>query len=157
MSNNLLLDWINSDSKLESLLKQIDSQTESEYEKASIAFDKLSELYEFPKYPSDVASREMEQVGDFHFYSPTSMYEVLGKLKFTKNQTEELKSTVLLAAYLIKNKLEPDISDELDTYIGNSELLGFGYKHDGIDVEMIPIKRGESWFDKGCVYFTKVE
>lgn len=47
--------------------------------------------------------------------------------------------------------------DELDTYLGDDELSGFGYKGKSVDVEMIPIRNGESWFDKGCVYFIKEE
>ena len=139
---NPLLEWIISDSKLNNLLEKIDSENVSENEKAKIAFDKLSDMYKLPKYPDDIEDSN-------------SMYEVLGKIKFSSNKIEELKSNVLLAAYLIKNKLEPDISDELENHIGNGELLGFGYKGDDVNVVMIPIKKGESWFEKGCTYFTK--
>ncbi|RKS03447.1 hypothetical protein [Flavobacterium sp. 102] len=157
MHKNSLPNWINSDSDLQILLENIDAQTVNEYEKASIAFDKLTELYGLPKYPEDIQSRETYQVGDFHLYNSISMYEVLGKLKFVNKSTEELKSNVLLAAYLIKNSFEPNIDDELDTYLGDDELSGFGYKGKSVDVEMIPIRNGESWFDKGCVYFIKEE
>ena len=101
MTKNPLIDWINSDSELKSLLKKIDSQTEDEHKKAQIAFDNLSELYNLPKYPEDIDSRETYQVGDFHLYNSISMYEVLGKLKFANSNIEELKSNVLLAAYLM--------------------------------------------------------
>lgn len=154
-SNSPLEDWINSDSELLKLLEYIDLQAETDLERAKIAFHKLAEKYSLPKYPDDIDDRETQQVADFHLYNPISMYEVLGKIKFADKNPENIKSNVLMAAYLIKNKYEPLIDDELDKYLGDDELNGFGYKGEGIDVEMIPVKQDESWFDKGCVFFTK--
>jgi hypothetical protein len=154
-NKNPLQEWINSDSELNELLNDIDSKVIGEYEKAKVGFHKLSEKYNLPKYPDDVENRETIIVGDFHLYEPISMYEVLGKLKFVDNKSENLKSNVLFAAYLIINKLEPFIDEELDEYLKNDQLIGFGYKGEDVDVLMIPIKENESWFDKGCSYFTK--
>ena len=154
-SETPLEDWINNDSELSSLLQQIELEGKSEYERAKIAFHKLAEKYNLPKYPDDVEERQTLQVGDFHPYDPISMYEILGKIKFADKNSENIKSNVLLAAYLIKNKYEPIIDEELDEYLGDNELAGFGYRGEDIVVEMIPIKIGESWFEKGCTFFIK--
>ena len=144
MGENPLQNWINTDSELNNLLAEIDSEVFSEFEKAKIAFHKLSDKYNLPKYPDNINEK-----------APISMYEVLGKLKFVENISENLKSNVLYAAYLILNKLEPEIDDELEAYLKDEQLAGFGYKGEDVDVEMIPIKVNESWFDKGCIFFTR--
>jgi len=154
-SENPLQDWIDSDPKLSKLLENIELQAENDQERARIAFHKLAEMYKLPKFPDDVHERETEQVADLHLYDPISMYEVLGKIKFADNNPENIKSNVLLAAFLIKNKFEPLIDEELNKYLDNDELAGFGYNGEDIAVEMIPIKTNESWFDKGCTFFIK--
>ncbi len=153
---NPLEDWINTDYKLSQLLSEIEAIASSECEQAQIAFHRLAENYNLPKYPDDVKDRETIQVADSHLYNPISIYEVLGKIKFVDKNLQNLKSNVLLAAYLIINNLEPFIDEELDKFLGNNQLSGFGYKGVDVDVEMIPIKVGESWFEKECEFFTKV-
>lgn len=155
LTSETITEWINSDTELNKLLTDIDTKVIEEYEKAKIAFHRLAEKYNLPKYPDDIEDRETIQVADFHLYNPISIYEVLGKIKFVDKNLQNLKSNVLLAVYLILNKLEPFIDEELDEFIGNNQFSGFGYKGKDIDVEMIPIIKGESWFDKGCSYFTK--
>ena len=66
----------------------------------------MCEVYELPKYPDDIESREMIQVADYHFYDPISVYEQLGIIKFTDQKEEDIRSQVLMAIYLVKNKLE---------------------------------------------------
>jgi hypothetical protein len=152
---NPLENWINTDYKLSQLLSEIEAIASSEYEQAQIAFHRLGENYNLPKYPDDVQDRETMQVADSHLYNPISIYEVLGKIKFVDKNLQNLKSNVLLAIYLTLNKLEPIIEDELDEFLGDNQLSGFGYKGDDVGVEMIPIKVGESWFEHGCNFFTK--
>lgn len=101
-SNSPLEDWINNDSELLELLNHIDLQAETDIERAKIAFHKLAEKYSLPKYPDDIDDRETQHFADFHLYNPISMYEVLGKIKFADKNPENIKSNVLLAAYLIK-------------------------------------------------------
>lgn len=153
--NNPLQEWIDTDHELADLLTEIEAMADSEYEQAQIAFHKLAEKYQLPKYPDDVEEQEMRQFADFHLYCPESMYEVLGKIRFADPNPHNIKSNVLLAAYFMKNGLEPFIEEELDLYLGDDTLAGFGYKGEDIDVEMVPVKKGESWFDKGCTYFIK--
>ncbi|HLO72860.1 MAG TPA: hypothetical protein VK164_02905 [Flavobacterium sp.] len=152
---NPLENWISTDNKLSQMLSEIETVSNSEQEQAKIAFHRLAENYNLPKYPDDVQDRETIQVADFHLYNPISIYEVLGKIKFVDKNLQNLKSNVLLAAYLIINNLEPFIDEELDEFLGNNQLSGFGYKGEDVDVEMIPIIEGESWFEKGCTFFTK--
>lgn len=154
-SGTPLEDWINSDPKLLELLENIELEADTDIERAKIAFHKLAEMYDLPKYPDDLEERETIQIADFHFYEPISMYEVLGKIKFADMDLLHIKSHVLMAAYLIKNKYEPLIDSELDEYLGNDMLSGFGYKGKDVDVTLIPVKVGESWQEKGCTYFIK--
>lgn len=153
--NNPVQEWIDTDKKLRKILKDIEATAKSETEQAKIAFNKLAKEYNLPKYIDDVRDRETQQVGDYHFYDPISMYEVLGKIKFADKNSENLKSNVLFAAYIVKNKFEPFIDEELNQYLGEDELAGFGYRGENIEVELIPVKVGESWFDLGCKYFIK--
>jgi hypothetical protein len=156
LTNNTIQDWINSDKKLSGILTEIENLTKSEEEQALIAFHRLSDEYNLPKYPDDVKDREMIQVADWHLYTPLSVYEQLGIVKFSYPIVDK-KSLVLLSVYLINNKLEAYFDEQLELFLGEDELLGFGYKGQDTEVEMIPIKVGESWFDKGCIYFTKEE
>jgi hypothetical protein len=153
--HNPLQEWIDTDAKLSKILKEIESQTKSYKEQATIAFHRLCEEYQLPKYPDDIESREMIQVADYHFYDPISVYEQLGLIKFTDQEEEDIRSQVLMAIYLVQNKLELIFDDKLDEFIGDDDLQGFGYKGEDIEVEMKPIKIGQSWFELGCTYFTK--
>lgn len=151
---NPLQEWIDTDVKLSKILKEIENQTSSEKEQANIAFHRLCEEYRLSKYPDDIDDREMIQVADYHFYSPISVYEQLGIIRFNNKKEKDIKSQVLTAIFLVKNKFEFVFDEEFDEFMGEGELLGFGYKGEGIGVEMIPVKVGESWFDLGCTYFT---
>ena len=70
LTNNTIQDWINSDKKLSGILTEIENLAKSEEEQASIAFHRLSDEYNVPKYPDDVKDREMIQVADWHLYTP---------------------------------------------------------------------------------------
>lgn len=151
--NNPLLDWINNDKELYNIIQEIENSTNSEYEKAKVAFDKLANYYNLPKFIDDVKDRDTIQIDDKHLYDPISMYEVLAKIKFSDKNPDNLKSNVLMTAYLMINKFEPIIDEELENFLGDEEFLGFGYKGENVDVELIPVKVGESWFDLGCKVF----
>lgn len=151
---NPILQWIESDDDLLQFLQQIDRDGETEEERAEIAFHRLAERYNLPKYPDDVASRETIMKGDWHLYDPLSLYETLGQAKFG-NKESDLKGMVLFAVYLMVNGLVANINEEVDNYIGSGTLSGYGYKGENSQVEMIPIKKGESWAEKGCTYFVK--
>lgn len=151
---NPILQWIESDKDLLQFLQQIDQDGQTEEERAEIAFHRLAERYNLPKYPDDVASRETIMKGDWHLYDPLSLYETLGQAKFGDKEND-IKGNVLMAAYIMINGLCAIIDEEVDEYIGEGMLLGYGYKGENSQVEMIPIKKGESWAEKGCTYFVK--
>lgn len=157
LEDNFLENWVFANPQLHQLLQKIDEEGKTEKERAAMAFHKLADFFNLPKYPEDIKDRDLIQVDDYHLYEPISMYEALGNLKFANNNEADLKSNVLLAAYLVYNKLEPFIDEELDVFLGDHELGGFGYIENDINVVMIPIKKGESWFEKGCKYFTRKE
>jgi len=35
------------------------------------------------------------------------------------------------------------------------KIFGIGYRNEGVKVELVFVKKGESWFDLGCKYFTR--
>lgn len=154
-NNNYLQDWIDSDAPLRKLLATIDEEETTDIEKARKAFYALADLYNLPKFPDDIEDREEIMVKADHFYEPVSMYEVLAKVKFAEKNLLNIKSNVLTAAYLIINYAEPLIDDELEEYLNEEELEGFGYKGEDVGVELIPIKYGENFNDLGCTYFIK--
>ncbi len=142
--NEAVQDWIKTDLKLSEILVEIESKTDSAFEQAKIAFHRLSEEYKLQKFPDD----------DGH--SAFSVYEQLGKLNFIREPQDDIRALVLMAIYSVKEDYDIYIDNVLKKIVNSNELSGFGYKGDSIEVIMVPIKRDESWFDKGCKYFTRV-
>jgi hypothetical protein len=103
--------------------------------------------------PLELESRAEIIGSDFR---PISTYEQIAQLKFANPENNDPRYLVLTAAYLIHHKLVIDLSQELGNFLGEDELQGFGYRgEDILAAELIPVKKGESWFELGCTYFTK--
>jgi len=103
----------------------------------------------------EVEDREWQNAED-SWYAPLSVLEQVAQLKFVEPENNDPRYLALNAAYLIHHKLVIDLGPEMDKYLEYDELKGLGYR--GIDIfeaELIPVKKGESWFDKGCSFFTK--
>ena len=118
--------------------------------------EKTTELFE-SNLPIDQQAREaLRYMVKVYGFPLTSMFEQIAKLRFTDPENTDPRYLVMTAAYLIKYRLDLDMSDELKYYLGNDRLQGLGYRGDDIlKAELIPVKKGESWSDLGCRFFTK--
>lgn len=150
-----LEEWVESESKLN---RKISELYESELSPEAQARELLAYLvatYKLPLTPMEVDDREWQDAGD-SWYPPISMLEQVAQLKFVEPENNDPRYLVLNAAYLIHHKLVINMAPEMGAYLGDDELQGLGYcGNDVFEAELIPIKKGESWFDKGCSFFTK--
>jgi hypothetical protein len=150
-----LEEWVESESKLN---RKISELYESELSPEAQARELLAYLvatYKLPLNPMEVEDREWQDAVD-SWYVPISMLEQVAQLKFVKPENNDPRYLVLNAAYLIHHKLVFDMALEMGAYLGDDELQGLGYRGDDVfEAELIPVKKGDSWFDKGCTFFTK--
>lgn len=152
---NQLEEWIQSDKVLADKLSELDSSGLSIHDQARKAFHYLSETYQLPKYPKELDQQDPEAMQDEYCNLPISVIEQIALLRFGEPESTDPRYLVLKSVYLVKHKLVIDLSEELAEYLNGDELQGFGYRGEDIDVELVPVKKGESWFDKGCNFFTK--
>lgn len=150
-----LEEWVESDEKLNRKLNELHESEWSPEEQAREILRYLLERYNLPQTPFEIEDREAEGTGD-SLYFPISMFEQIAQLRFVEPENNDPRYLVLNAAYLIKHKLVIELSEYLGKFSGENELKGLGYSgEDILEAELIPVKKGESWFDLGCTYFTK--
>lgn len=150
-----LEEWVESEEKLNQKITELYESNLSPEEQAREALRYLVEQYELPQTPLEVEDREWEDAGN-SWYLPISMFEQIAQLRFAEPENIDPRYLVLNAAYLIKHKLVIDFSEELGNFLGDDELQGLGYRgEDILEAELVPVKMGESWFDKGCTFFIK--
>lgn len=155
LSSETIGDWIKGDQKLWDILTAIENYTNSPLTRAEMIFDQVSELYEVPRYPDDVDDEKL-----IHgLIMETSVYEQVGKLKYLEPEPEKLPELILNAIYFMITGTETDMSFVLNKFAAEGgkakEISGLGFKNDGVDVQLIFVKKGESWYDLGCKYFIK--
>lgn len=150
-----LEEWVAADTEMTRKINEGYDSDLSPKEQARKLLAYLVTQYSLPMNPMDVAKREWEGAGD-SWYLPISMLEQVAQLRFVKPENNDPRYLVLNAAYLIHHKLVIDLSQELEDFLGDEELQGLGYLgEDVLKAELIPVKKSESWFDKGCTFFTK--
>ena len=150
-----LEEWVAADTELNRKINEGYDSDLSPKEQARKLLAYLVTHYSLPMNPMDVAKREWEGAGD-SWYFPISMLEQVAQLRFAEPENNDPRYLVLNAAYLIHHKLVIDLSQELEDFLGDEELQGLGYLgEDVLKAELIPVKKSESWFDKGCTFFTK--
>ena len=150
-----LEEWIDSDPRLNEKTTELFESNLPIDQQAREALRYMVKVYGFPLTPIEIDYEKEESDGDSS-YTPTSMFEQIAKLRFTDPENTDPRYLVMTAAYLIKYRLDLDMSDELKYYLGNDRLQGLGYRGDDIlKAELIPVKKGESWSDLGCRFFTK--
>ncbi|WP_026966802.1 hypothetical protein [Algoriphagus terrigena] len=150
-----LEEWVESEEELNRKITELYESDLSAEEQALEILSYLLERYNLPQTPLEIEDREWEDTGD-SWYLPISMFEQIAQLKFVEPENNDPRYLVLNAAYLIHHKLVIDLSQELGDFLGEDELQGLGYRgEDILEAELIPVKKGESWFDKGCTFFTK--
>lgn len=154
-TSEALPDWIRGDRRLFNLLTEIENTSNAFVERAEMIFHKVSELYEAPKYPDDVDDEKLVN----GFMAETSVYEQLALLKYLEPGDEKLPENVLAAIYFIVHGTQVEMSFVYDKYSlegGNlKDISGRGFKNEGSGVELIFVKKDESWYDLGCKYFVK--
>ncbi|WP_111669148.1 hypothetical protein [Algoriphagus litoralis] len=148
-----LEEWVDSDQNLNEKTTELFESNLPVEEQAREALTYLIENYNLPEMPLDLEERDEVESTE---YPPISIFEQIAQLKFANPENNDPRYLVLTSAYLIKHGLSIDFSEQLQAFLGKSELLGFGYRgEDILEAELIPVKKGESWYELGCTFFTK--
>jgi len=152
---NPILNWINSDKELSNILLEIQNLNISINEQVEIAFHRISDFYGLPKMPEDVQNEDDDTNNEE--FEQTSVYEQFGLLKYLHNDDEDLRGVLLSAIYFTKNGHVADIDEVYKKYYSKnkSPIVGVGFKNINSSVELVFVKKGESWFDLGCKMFIK--
>lgn len=150
-----LEEWVESESELNLKINELYESDLTPEAQARELLAYLIATYNLPLTPMEVEDREWQDAG-YSWYEPISMLEQVAQLKFVQPENNDPRYLVLNAAYLIHHKLVIDLAPEMENYLGDDELQGLGYRgNDVFEAELIPMKKGESWFEKGCNFFTK--
>lgn len=148
--DNFIEKWIESDSKLYDLICEIEDTGKPFHEMAELAFHRLSDLYNIPKMPSDIASSEEAEVAD----EKRSLFEEFTYLKYFSEEGEDLRPVVLLAAWNILNGMNVDLMRIAEKEFGTNipEECQIAIRGEGINGEVVfPQNEGKSWYYLGCV------
>ena len=158
LANDDIQKWIDSDKELSDLLVEIQNLNISINEQVEIAYHRISDLYGLPKMPEDIEHLNDEDTYDEEF-EQTSVYEQYGLLKFLHGEDKDLRSVLLSAIYLAKNGYVTDIDEVYKKYYSKNKLpiVGIGFKNINSSVELVFVKKDESWFDLGCKMFISYE
>ncbi len=152
-TSDSISDWIKSEKKLFALLTKIEKSTSDPHKQADQIFNKVSELFNVPKYPDDIESGNE----DGPLYE-TSVYEQTALLKYLEPEPDKLPEHVLGAIYFIVHgtEVDPDFIFEKYEAEGSdrTSISGFGYKNEGVTVELVIVTKDQSWVTLGCKYFT---
>lgn len=155
LTSETITNWINEDKGLQKIIQEIESKTESFDEQAELAFHLVSEYFDVSKLPADMEELEDYDVDD---EMNSCVYEQLGILKYLEPE-EDLRGQVLTAIYFLKFDYRTDAAFIFEKYpsINKDEIAGIGFKGENSKVELVLVKKGQSWFDLGCIYFTRYE
>ena len=153
MEENLIENWINTDKKLYDLIVEIDSRDKSLVEKAEVAFEKLSKLYNIPRMPNDIDDEEFEVNEEFDEIEQRSLFEEHALIKYLSKENEDPRGMVLSAAFNLLNDYRVDLFQVAQKEFGKSipENCKISIKGEGFNGEVVfPQKESMSWFDLGC-------
>jgi len=156
LSSYTIDNWIEEDKNLQKIIQEIERKTTSVKEQAELAFHSVSDYFNVPKLPDDKDETDEVEDGEDYDETNSSVYEQLGILKYLEPQ-EDLRGNILTAIYFLVFGYRTSVDFIFEKYleINKNEILGIGYKGKNSEVEIILVKKGESWFDLGCSYFTK--
>lgn len=158
MEENLVQNWINTDKTLFNLIAEIESTCKSFPEQAEMAFEKLSEIYNIPRMPSDIDEDDSNYDEELDEYT-RSLFEEHALLKYLAGENEDPRSIVLSAAFQLLNGYRVDLFQVAEKEFGKSipEKCQIGIKGEGFNGEIVfPQKETESWFDLGCKIMTQI-
>lgn len=155
---NLIQQWIEDDKELSNMLVEIQNLNIPIIEQVEIAFHRISDFYGLPKMPEDIEHLDDDDINDEKL-EKTSVYEQYGLLKFLHDEDEDLRGILLSAIFFVKNGYVADIDAVYKKYYSTNQLPigGIGFKNSNSNVELVFVKKGESWFDLGCKMFIRYE
>ena len=153
MEENLIENWINTDKKLYDLIVEIDSTEKSLVEKAEIAFEKLSKMYNIPRMPNDIDDEEFENDEEFDGIEQRSLFEEHALIKYLAEENKDPRGMVLSATFHLLNNYRVDLYQVAEKEFGKiiPENCKIAIKGEGFNGEVVfPQKESKSWFDLGC-------
>ncbi len=145
---NPIQSWVENDSRLLSILNEINETNLPIDEQAEMAFHRISELYHLPKLPED-AQELAETTGE----EVISVYQELGLVKF-QEPDEDIRGLVLVALYNVLNKVTVDL-DEIYKRANMKKERGICYKGENSRVTISFLEENVSWFDADCKLYLK--
>ncbi|GGZ76165.1 hypothetical protein [Algibacter mikhailovii] len=152
MKQNPIENWISTDKRLNELIIEIELTDKTLTEKAEMVFDKLSELYEIPRMPTDVLEDEFDD--DFDGVTDQrSLFEEHALIKYLADENEDPRGMVLSAAFHLLNDYRVDLFQVAEKEFGKNipEKCKIGIKGEGHNGEVVfPQNESISWFDLGC-------
>lgn len=159
--------WMETDEELAEVLVEIQEMPLSVEEQAEVAFHRLSELYNLPKMPEDIIyDDEEDEDGNYYHdpnadhsdddYEPSSVYQELGVMKYLAPD-DDPRGRVLTAIWAVKNKVRIDLEQayEKARSEGINDVSGIGFRGVNSGVELVIIRKEESWVEAGCVLFIR--
>jgi hypothetical protein len=162
LTNDEIQKWIDSDKEFSDLLVEIQNLNISVNEQVEIAFHRISDFFGLPKMPEDIQDAyedEEEDIdNDNYWFEQTSVYEQFGLLKYLHDD-QDLRGVLLSAIYFVKNGYVADTDEVYKKYYSKNKLpiFGIGFKNINSSVELVFVKKDESWFDLGCKMFIRNE
>jgi len=154
MEPNPIENWISTDKGLNELIIEIELTDKTLAEKAEMAFEKLSELYEIPRMPTDILEDEFDDDEDFdRVTDQRSLFEEHALIKYLADENEDPRGMVLSAAFHLLNNYQVDLFLVAEKEFGKNipKKCKIGIKGEGYNGEVVfPQKESISWFDLGC-------
>ena len=156
MKDNAFAIWVNKDEKLQNLIMEIESTDKSLTEKAELGFEKLCELYQIPRMPSDNVNQELDDSESNEMIrSERSLFEEHAYIKFLSDGTDDPRGLVLSAVYHILNGLEIDLGHIVKKAFRKKKECLVALRGEGYHGEVVfPEKEDKSWIELGCIMQT---
>ena len=156
---NPVIEWINSDEKLRSIIERISNSGLSEKEQADIAFDEITDAYDLPKYPDSFTEEDYKRYEEEGIDTPRSVYEEVGIIHYLEPK-DDPRGIVLFAIYNIKNRLCMNINEAATRYFKSKKKIPSEYMiyflNDKSSTMMHFLEKGKTWVETGAKYASKI-
>jgi len=91
-----------------------------------IAFEKVAEAFQLPKYPTDITEKHYEEYEELGI-EPRSVFEELAILKYLSGPEDDIRAVVLNALYNIYEKGPYDIEEAAQKFFGSYKKIPDAY------------------------------
>jgi len=156
---NPVIDWINKDEKLRTIIERLSNSGLTEKEQADIAFDEISDAYDLPKYPDSFTEDDYKRYEEAGINDPRSVYEEVGIIHYLE-PNDDPRGIVLFAIYNIKNGFKIDITEAARRHFKSKKKIPSEYMiyflGDKSATIMHFLNNEKSWFDTGAKYASKI-